>query len=186
MKKILYSDMNSLGNIVDDFLQNPKFREGMKTSTLFKFWSQVVGKKFEKVSKAEALTCNNGKYILIVACSSAAVTSELSMYKKQLLNKINAYSKPLDIEIFDIHFSHKIWQSEKDSVEHKFVLQEENPYKENLEGFNPDNIELNDEEIAVIRRNIEDNRVLSAAQKERLFNSIVQDIKIQKFLKKDK
>ena len=93
---------------------------------------------------------------------------------------------PLGIEIQDMNFSHKIWKTDapKESFMGNVKIQTENPYKENLEGFNPDEIEVNEKEINEIKANIEANSVLSAEQKERLFNSIVKDIKIRKFLGK--
>ena len=48
MKKVLYSEMNSLGSLVDSFMQNSAISRGLKKATIFKFWGQVVGKKFEK------------------------------------------------------------------------------------------------------------------------------------------
>lgn len=186
MKKILYSDMNSLGSIMDGVVNTPQLKKGLKKATLFKFWEKVVGKKFEKVSKIIGLDNLNGKNILTVACANAIVTSELMMFKQQLIKKMNTYSTPLDIEIEDILFSHKVWKADapKDSFIGNVKIQTENPYKENLEGYNPDEIEVDEKEINEIKANIEANSVLSAEQKERLFNSILNDIKVQKFLNK--
>ena len=54
-KEFFYTDFNSLGNIVNSVVQNTNLRQGMKKTTVFKFWAQVVGKKFEKYSRIEAL-----------------------------------------------------------------------------------------------------------------------------------
>ena len=186
MKKILYSNMDSLGSIMDGVVNTPQLKKGIKKATLFKFWGKVVGKKFENISEIASLDNINGKNVLTVACANSAVTSELIMFKSQLIKKMNTFSMPLGIEIHDMNFSHKIWKTEapKESFIGNVKIQTENPYKENLEGFNPDEIEVNKKEINEIKANIEANSVLSAEQKERLFNSIVKDIKIRKFLEK--
>lgn len=183
MKKILYSDLNTLGNVMDSVLSTPALRDGMKKATLFKFWAKTAGKKFENVSEIVSLNMRNGKAVLTVACAGAAVTSELSMYKSQLMKKMNTYANPLGIEIEDINFSHKIWKSEpsQESFQGNVVLQEENPYKEDLTGFDPEKIEIDEEEIASIKENILKNKALSQFQQKRLLNSIIYDLKVQKF-----
>ena len=184
MKKILYSEMDSLGCVMDTVLQNSNLKQGVKKATLFKFWNKVVGKKFESVSEITALNVTPEKTILTVACANAAVTSELTMFKTQLIKKMNVYANPLDINIDDILFSHKIWQTTpKNSFENKTPIQTENPYLENLDGFEPDKIELDEDEIKQIKANVESNSALTPQQKERLLNSIINDIKVQKFLK---
>lgn len=184
MKKILYSEMDSLGSVVDIFLQNSNLKSGMKKATLFKFWKQVVGKKFETVSEISTLNEKAGKTVLTVACANAAVTGELMMFKSQLLKKINNFANPLGIEIDDIIFSHKIWQIESSSntFANNVKVQTENPYKENLDGFNPEEIEIDNEQIELIKTNIEKNSALTQQQKDRLLKSIINDLKVQKFL----
>lgn len=181
MKKILYSDLNALGNIVDSVLQNPKLKDGMKKATLFKFWPKTVGKKFENVSEIVSLNSTNGKTLLTIACASAAVTGELMMYKNQLLKKLNSYANPLAIQIDDINFSHKIWKSETNQIVYDVKLQEDNPYKEDLTGFDPDSITIDEDELSSIKENILSNKALSPQQQERLLNSIINDLKAQKF-----
>ena len=36
MKKVLYSEMNSLGSLVDSFMQNSAISRGLKKATIFK------------------------------------------------------------------------------------------------------------------------------------------------------
>ena len=50
-KEILYSDFNSVENILGAVMKNPKLKQGLKNATIFKFWPRVAGKKFEKYSK---------------------------------------------------------------------------------------------------------------------------------------
>ena len=70
MKKILYSEMSSLGSAMESLLQNPVIRSGMKKSTLFKFWDKVVGKKFEGHTKISSLNSIGNKTVLVVACGA--------------------------------------------------------------------------------------------------------------------
>lgn len=181
MKKILYSEMNPLGNLVDSVLQNPRVRDGMKKATIFKFWAKTAGKKFENVSEIAGLNTSGGKTVLTIACASAAVTSELMMYKAQLIKKMNTFANPLGIEIDDINFSHKIWKSENNQIVYDVKIQETNPYQEDLTGFNPDEVEVAEEELSAIKENISNNKALSPQQQERLLNSIIYDLKVRKF-----
>ena len=187
VKKLVYSEMNPLGNIVDSVINNSSLKNGLKKATLLKFWSKAAGKKFEKVSEISNLMQKpDGKYILSVACANSSVTAELTMFKSQLIKKMNTFAVPLGIEIEDINFSHKIWQSKEEKInEDKFKLLDENPYKENLTGFSPEEISLDEDELNEIKNNIEKNSVLSPEQKKRFFNSIVNDLKVQKFLNKN-
>ncbi len=176
-KKINYCEMSSLGGVLDSFLKESNLKQGLKKTTLFKFWPKIVGKKFEDVSKIYGITQND---VLVVACANSFVTSELTMFKPTLLKKIRQYAQPLDIEIADINFSHKIWQNSF-GVEQ---IQEEvkDPNKPDLTGFNPDEIELDENEVAAIKSSVEKNTFASLQQRENMFNTIILDLKIQKFL----
>ena len=176
-KEIRYSDMNSVGNVLDSMIQTTGLKKGVKISTLFKFWTKVAGKKFESLSRAEALLAND---ILLVACANSYVTSELTMFKKDLLKKIQVYAEPLGIQIEDIRFSHKIWKNTNSSTD--TYKEPPNPHVQDLTGFDPDEIELEESEISGIRENVEKNTFASPEQRERMFRTIVLDLKIQKFL----
>jgi len=176
-KEFFYTDFNSLGNIVNSVVQETNLRQGMKKATIFKFWQNVVGKKFEKHSRIEALTQQG---ILIVACSSAAVSSELTMFKTDILKKINTYSKPLDIPIVDINFSHKIWKNQQS--EQTDIQEAPNPYKKDLSNFNPESINLDPNEINAIKNSVMNNKFATEEQREKMFNAIILDLKIQKYI----
>ena len=177
--------MDSLGVVMDSIIKNPVLQKGVKSATLFKFWSKVVGKKFENVSMPISLSKKIDKYVLLVACESAVVSSELTLYKTQLIKKFNTYSKPLAVEISDICFSHKHWKTEsKTSFEYNAQVLTENPYKEDLTGFDEGCIEISEEEIKQIKENVYNNKALTKEQQERLLKSIIRDIKVKKFLNK--
>lgn len=175
-KEFFYTDFNSLGNIVNSVVQNTNLRQGMKKATVFKFWPQVVGKKFEKYSKIEAL---NNQGVLLVSCANSAVSSELTMFKSDILRKINVYANPLGIEIIDINFSHKIW---KKDAETSYVVEDaKNPHKKDLTGFNPENIDLDDDEVSAIRDSVMNNKFATEEQRKKMFDAIILDLKAQKF-----
>ena len=183
MKKVLYSDMSSLGSLVDSFMADTPFHDEVKKSTFYKFWPKIAGKKFENSSEISGFMSKNGKNILLVSCKSSVVTSELTMFKNQILEKSNTFANPLGIKIDDINFSHKSWKNANNSNQERLIL-DENPYKEKLEGFDPDRVEIDKSEIESIKKNIEKNKALDSAQRERLLNAIIYDLKVQKFLRK--
>lgn len=91
---------------------------------------------------------------------------------------------PLGIEIEDIHFSHKIWKKPSLESENSNVNPEPpNPYKRDLTGFNPDEIELDPADVEAIRNSVFNNKFASPEQREKMFNAIILDLKVQKFVK---
>ena len=180
-KEFFYTDFNSLGSVMNEIVQNSNLKNGVKKATLFKFWNKVAGKKFEQYSKIESLNTDG---VLTVACANAAVSSELLMFKQDIIKKINIYAKPLGLEISDINFSHKLWKNEKRA---EIFSQEasKNPYKHDLSGFNPDEIELDEKETASIKASIDANKFASEKQRTKMYNAIIKDLKIQKYCSKN-
>ena len=172
-KEILYSDFNSVENILGAVMKNPKLKQGLKNATIFKFWPKVAGKKFEKYSKANGLTQTPEGHVLTVACANAAVSSELLMFKQDILKKMNIYSKPLGVEITDINFSHKIWSSKKSTQQAAFSTEEKNPYKPDLSNFDPSKIELDPLEVEAIKNSVDNNKFATPEQREKMFNAII-------------
>lgn len=181
-KEILYSDFTSLGNVMSSVLQNPNLKQGIKKASLFKFWSKIAGKKFEKYSKPDSITPAN---VLIVACANAAVSSELTIFKQDILKKIKVYAAPLGIEISDINFSHKIWNS-RSKEEYTEYQEPANPYKRDLTNFNPDTIELDPKEVEAIKKSVENNKFATPEQRKKMFDAIILDLKVQKYDKERK
>jgi len=176
-KEFFYTDFNSLGNLVNTVIQNSNLRQGVKKATVFKFWSKVVGKKFEKHSKIEAINQQN---VLIVACANSAVSSELTMFKSDIIKKFNTYANPLDINITDINFSHKIWRHS--SQEQEKTTEEKNPYKKDLSGFNAEEITLDIHEVESVRNSVMNNKFATEQQRQKMFDAIILDLKIQKYV----
>lgn len=108
----LYDDnFSSLGEVIDKtLLNNPRYDFALKCSTLFNFWGQIVGPKFEKFSKPVNLV--GGK--LSVVCKSPVVVQELIMFKTELLEKIAKFAQPLGLNVTDFIFSYKNWENSSD------------------------------------------------------------------------
>ena len=181
MKKILYSDFDDIGSVLDSVVKNSDLQYGIKKSVLTKFWSKVVGKKFENYSKPASLNRNG---ILTVACANAAITNELTMFKQDILKKLEPYSKSLDLKIEDIIFSHKIWVEEKTEQTLEVSSSNESFIKKESEEvlINYDEIELDEAEIQAIQNCINNNKFASEEQRERMFEAILKDLKYQKFI----
>ena len=100
-------DFATVGEILEETLSNNfQYRFALKCSTLFSFWEQIVGPKFAKFSKPITLTHNK----LAVSCKNPAVAQELTMFKPDLLKKIEKYASPLKLKVNDLIFSYKNWE----------------------------------------------------------------------------
>jgi len=110
MKEILYTDFVGIDSLISDMLsENKVLQKAMKRSTIYKFWAKVVGKPFDTKSKPHGMI--NGS-IMVVACESAVVVQELTLRKKQIIEKYAPYVQPLNINIKDIVFDVKKWTGE--------------------------------------------------------------------------
>ena len=101
------------------------------------------------------------------------------MFKRELLKKMKTYAEPLGILIEDINFSHKIWETPSFQDEQQETA---DPNKPDLSGFDPDEIELDKDEVDAIKASVEKNTFASVQQRERMLETIIRDLKIQKFL----
>lgn len=169
---------DKIAGILASVIKNSDLQQGIKKATLAKFWQKIVGKKFESMSKLHSINRNN---VLTVACANSFVTSELTMFKADILKKLEPYAKSLDIKIEDITFSHKIWVEEKDEV-----IDYVEKHAPVIPDINYDEIELDEEETANIRRCIDNNKFASEEQRERMYEAIVKDLKFQKFMSENK
>lgn len=115
MKEILYTNIKGIDTLIADLLKDNKIlQKAMKRSTIYKFWAKVVGKPFDKKSKPHGMINGN---IMVVACESAAVVQELTLRKKQIIEKYSPYVKPLNIDIKDMVFDVKKWSKEENDTE---------------------------------------------------------------------
>lgn len=108
-KKIRYSEFEQIGVTLEQFVKSSNLAGKLKKHNLSKVWGQVVGKRFE--SRSYPATLSNK--ILRVACENAQITSELTLSKRMIMQKLHPLSQAIGLDIQDIMFSHKIW-NEKD------------------------------------------------------------------------
>jgi len=108
-KKIRYSEFEQIGVTLEQFVKSSNLAGKLKKHNLSKVWGQVVGKRFE--SRSYPATLSNK--ILRVACENAQITSELTLSKRMIMQKLHPLAEAIGLDIQDIMFSHKIW-NEKD------------------------------------------------------------------------
>ncbi len=176
MKKILYSEFNQIGGILDSVLKGSSLQSGLKKTTLRQFWGKIVGKKFEKVSKPESIQKN----LLIVACANSFVTSELTMFKLDILKKLSPYTKSLNIDIKDIVFSHKIWKDETET-ENSTNAETQEHFFTDPDSIDYESIELDENELDSIKNCVSRNTFATEEQRKRMYDAIVKDLKYQKY-----
>lgn len=107
-KKILYSDFEDVGSIVNAMMSSKDLKRAVTRSNLYKFWEKIVGKKFSEKSKPYGMLGNG---TLIVACANSAIAQELMLQKPQILEKFQPYLKSLHLKVTDLKFDQKKWET---------------------------------------------------------------------------
>ena len=124
----------------------------------------------------------------MVSVVNSVVVQEMSLYKADILKKMEPYAKGLNFTINDIRFDYKNWLSIKNEFN-----------KESSKAFDIDAPEYytdkdfekicidNDEELELqkVRENLLKNESLPAETKERIYNNILKSIKAQKLRKNE-
>lgn len=111
MKKVLYTDFITTEDMVAEFLQQKDVQKAVNRSNLYRFWRKIVNPKYKDRSKPWGM---GGAGLMIVACENSIVAQELTMNKVQILAKLVPYMKTLKINIKDIKFDVKRWESEEE------------------------------------------------------------------------
>lgn len=160
-------NFSNLSDILkDSFVDSKRVHNAFKYSTLFSFWSQIAGKKFENTSKPYSI--KNSK--LFVSCENSYVVQELLMYKNILLKKILPYSSALGIDVLDIVFDYKNWNVNTQN-------QIDDGFPEFYKDEKLNSICVDTRDFDVVFKNIDASEYLSDEQKEKFKNRI---IKLQK------
>lgn len=110
-KKILYTDFEEVGSIIESMMSSSELKKALTRSNLYKFWGKIVGKKFADKSRPYSMM---GGGVLIVACANSAIAQELMLQKPQILEKFQPYLKSLHLSVKDIKFDQKKWQSDEE------------------------------------------------------------------------
>ena len=111
MKKILYTDFISTEEIISSMLEDKDIKRAVNRSNLYAFWKKIVPAKYKEKSRPWGM---GGAGLMIVACENSIVAQELTMNKVQLLAKLEPYIKPLKINVKDLKFDVKRWESDED------------------------------------------------------------------------
>ena len=90
---------------MEQFVKSFNLSGKLKKYNLSKVWGQVVGKRFESRSYPSTLS----NKILRVACENAQITSELTLSKRIIMQKLQPLAIAIGLDIQDVIFSHKIW-----------------------------------------------------------------------------
>ena len=108
MKKILYTDFVSTEELVSELMENREIKKAITRSNLYKFWGKVAGAKFAQKSKPYSMLAGG---VMVVACETPTVAQELMLKKTQLLVKLKPYVSSLKMNVKDLRFDPKKWQS---------------------------------------------------------------------------
>jgi len=152
--------------------------EGLKQITLLNFWPQIVGPRFEKISKAISVQKRGDGHVLMVAVLSSSVSQELYMFKGDILRKLEHISKSLDFDIKDIIFSVKLWEefhyTKKETKKPVTEVYKKLPSEKELE-----EIEVPESIVKSISDSIKGQAFESNELRERVYNTILNNIKLQ-------
>ena len=162
-------------NILADKLNKSAFSNAAKHSTIFSFWENIVGKKLANISKPYKISENK----LFITTKNSAVSQQIFFIKKQILEKLNTYSKPLNIEINELVVNFKNY----DEITNK----EEIPEEEKIIWFDKkdlDSVKLDKNDEINIQNAIEKINFIDKNQKEKLIKKIIYNYKAIKLREK--
>lgn len=169
-----YHNFDKVSDVLSQVMKQSGIDVGISQIALFNLWSEVVGKRFLKTTKAIKL---HGK-TLTIATKSPSVTQELVMFKADILKKLSMLTQNLDIKIEEIAFNHKIWAEINKTSEKK----EEFEYRKYLPAPKDGDIaqiELPQSIKEEIEKSFENTENISDEMKQKIIKTISDDIKRQ-------
>lgn len=159
-----------------DMMKNNKMGAIIKHSTIFSFWTAIVGAKFAKFTKPYSIKYNK----LYVTAKSPVIVQELNLYKAKILKNVNSYSMPIGIEITDIIFNYKNYSmTTPDTLSNK---KEDKPIE--IQKSQLESVELDENTQAQIKANVDKINFLNNEQKEKFAKKIESTYKAKKFQEK--
>ncbi len=162
---------------IKDILNGVQFRNvNSAFGQIIADWDNIVGKKFAGKSELADIVYKGTKLILCVHVFSSPLVQELTFFKRNLIKKIK---DKYNLEIFDM----VIKVAEKKSIPEakQTIVQEtydERPTDEELK-----NIKLDETIVEQMRSSVENQPVLTDAQKARMLEIIMNDLKTQEWMK---
>jgi len=109
MKKVLYTDFVTTESLVEELLGKKEIKKAVTRNNLYKFWNKIAGEKFAEKSKPYSMLSGG---VMVVACENAIVAQELTLRKKQILAKFEPYLKSLKLNVKDLRFDPKKWETQ--------------------------------------------------------------------------
>lgn len=110
MKKIRYSDFDSIQEIISNLDLTYNKSEEENKQKFFEEWKEIVGDKIASVSKPVEI---NDKNILTILCANSFAANELFLSKNKLLIIMEERLKTLNLKISDIRFDYKNWKTDE-------------------------------------------------------------------------
>ncbi len=145
-----------------------KLNSAIKHSTIFSFWSNIVGAKFSNITKPSVIKGQK----LYVSAKNPVVIQELTLYKAKLISKINSYSKPLGVEINDIIFNYKNYSTTQPKTlndkEDKPIWYKSSELRD---------IEIDNNTKEEFKKHVEKINFLNKEQKKNLLSKIINNEK---------
>jgi len=164
----------NVNSVIEKLTAELGLEKGLKISSAAKFWPNIVGPRFEKTSKIYSIQESRGFDTVLVAVNSSAVAQELTFYKKDILVKLRKLGENFGFNIKEINFSTKYWKEEE-----KQKIKEDKQFSEE----ELDQIKIPENVIYSIKTSLEEKSLLAEEQKERVFNTIIKDLKIRLWMK---
>ena len=148
----------------------------MRESVFFNSWSEIVGFRFKNNTRAVMIKSKNNINTLVVAVKSPVISQELFLFKKDLLNKIENYSKPLGLIIDDIYFDAKLWREYK-KEEHQSSNDEGIRYLKEPYDIDLEHIEIPTSILEDIEKSLEKVHFGDENLKNRMKKLMIKDVK---------
>jgi len=176
---------NNLDSVLNTVMTDLGLDKGLKQQEFAKLWPKIVGPKFQNSSKVVYLQSRQGEDILTVAVSSPAVAQELSFFKEDIIKKIKIVAKDFNYNIKEILFNSKLWEELKKETKQKTEEENKNFYKIEKIFSEEDlkNIKLSEEVVEDIKKSLSEQNFYSEELKEKMFNTIIKDLKTQQWRK---
>lgn len=178
---------NNLDSVLNTVMKGLGLDKGLKQQDYAKLWPKIVGPKFQNSSKVVSVHTNQGAETLIVAVSSSAVAQELSFFKEDIIKKSKKVAKDFNYNIKDIIFNSKLWEELKQENKQKIEEENKNFYKieKNFSEEELSRIELSEDVVESIKNSLKEQSFHSEEMKDKLFNTIIKDLKTQEWRKKN-
>ena len=108
-KKVLYTDFEGIDFVIADLMENKDIKKAITKSNLYRFWKNIVGDKFADKSKPYSMISSG---TMVIACKNSIVAQELTMQKRNIIEKFKPYLKSLKINLKDLRFDSKKWEND--------------------------------------------------------------------------